>query len=138
MKIYFAGSIRGGREKAGDYKKIIEKLSTFSEVLTEHIGNKELSSHGEVSRTDEEIYVRDVSWIDEADIIVADVTVASLGVGYELGYGEARGKKILCLYEESEGKRLSAMISGNKTMKVVKYSDINSLIPKLEEIINSL
>jgi hypothetical protein len=37
MKIYFAGSIRGGREDAALYLEIIEYLKTFGEVLTEHI-----------------------------------------------------------------------------------------------------
>ncbi len=94
-------------------------------MLTEHIGNKNLSSYGESSRTDEDIYTRDVSWVDEADVVVADVSVTSLGVGYEIGYAEAKGKKIICLYQEEEGKRLSAMVGGNKKIILIEYKDGN-------------
>lgn len=45
MKIYFAGSIRGGRKDAGLYKKIIDYLGKYGEVLTEHIGNKKILPH---------------------------------------------------------------------------------------------
>lgn len=138
MKIYFAGSIRGGREKVEEYKKIISFLAEFGEVLTEHIGNEALSSFGETERTDEAIYVRDVSWIDEADIVVAEVSVTSLGVGYEIGYAEAKGKKIICLYEEMEGKRLSAMLSGNKSFSVLTYKGLDDLKSKLGTFIKSL
>ena len=38
-KVYFAGSIRGGREDANLYKQIIEYIQRSHKVLTEHIGN---------------------------------------------------------------------------------------------------
>ena len=36
--------------------------------------------------------------------MVAEVTQASLGVGYEVGRAVAMNKKILCLYRPQEGK----------------------------------
>lgn len=123
MKFYFAGSIRGGREKALWYEELIMFLGGHGEVLTEHIGSRELSSYGESTGTDEDIYTRDVSWIDEADVVVADVSVTSLGVGYEIGYAEAKGKSIICLYQKEEGKRLSAMIAGNKKVILIEYKN---------------
>lgn len=38
MKIYFCGSIRGGRQDADIYMKIIDQLKSYGEVLTEHVG----------------------------------------------------------------------------------------------------
>ena len=38
LKIYFCGSIRGGREDAQLYAKIISHLKSFGTVLTEHVG----------------------------------------------------------------------------------------------------
>ncbi len=35
MKIYFAGSIRGGRRDAELYYKIVQQLKTYGEVFTE-------------------------------------------------------------------------------------------------------
>lgn len=41
MKIYLAGSIRGGQEKIKDYKKIYEELIKYGEVLTPHVADLE-------------------------------------------------------------------------------------------------
>ena len=38
LKIYFCGSIRGGRDDAQLYAKIISHLKSFGTVLTEHVG----------------------------------------------------------------------------------------------------
>ena len=128
MKIYFAGSIRGGRNDKDIYFEIIKLLSKLGTVLTEHVGGKNLSAIGETSMTEEEIYQRDIKWINEADIVIAEVTQPSLGVGYEIGYAELKGKKLICIYREVEvGKKVSAMILGNKNLKVVKYEGIEEL-----------
>lgn len=128
MKIYFAGSIRGGRDDRDFYFSIINELQKYGTILTEHIGDKELSNLGEVKRTDKEIFDRDTQWIREADLIVAEVSTPSLGVGYELGQAESMSKPVLCLYRETEGKRLSAMISGNNYFNLHLYKDIHDVV----------
>lgn len=135
MKIYFAGSISGGRDYQEIYLEIINYLKTKGKVLTEHIANSNLSSYGETNLTGEEIYTRDIEWIKESDVLVAEVTQVSLGVGYELGFAEGIGKKIICLYREKEGKRLSAMISGNKNFKVIIYKELEEVYKKLGELL---
>lgn len=37
--IYFAGRITGGRKYADLYQRIVEKLKTYGNVLTEHVAN---------------------------------------------------------------------------------------------------
>ena len=39
IKIYFCGSIRGGRQDADLYARLIEHLKTYGPVLTEHVGS---------------------------------------------------------------------------------------------------
>jgi len=46
MKIYFAASIRGGRDDVDIYKKLIDFLNQDNQVLTEHIGDPNLSDEG--------------------------------------------------------------------------------------------
>jgi len=121
MKIYFAGAIRGGREDADLYFKIIHYLGNFGTVLTEHVGSSELSEKGELSRTDYDIFQRDLSWLQSADVVVAEVSTPSLGVGYELGIAEKLKIPILCLYRPTKGKRLSAMINGNEKFQCEAY-----------------
>lgn len=128
MKIYFAGSIRGGRDDQELYALILKELGVYGTVLTEHIGEKALTGLGETQVTDSFIYTRDMDWIRESDMIVAEVSTPSLGVGYELGQAEAMKKPILCLYRPSEGKRLSAMVSGNAYMKVFEYTNLQDIV----------
>ena len=128
MRIYFAGSIRGGRGDREIYGQIITILQNYGQVLTEHIADAKISSYGQTNMTDVEIYTKDVNWIKEADIVVAEVTNPSLGVGYELGFAESLGKKIIALYRKSEDKRLSAMIAGNKNINYVEYKEVSDLL----------
>ncbi len=138
IKIYFAGSITGGRGDQEIYFELINHLKTKGRVLTEHLANSNLSSYGETHISLEEIYTRDVNWIKEADIIIAEVTQVSLGVGYELGFAESLGKKIYCFYREKEETRLSAMISGNSRIKVIKYKTIIQAIEEINKIFSEL
>jgi len=137
MKIYFAASIRGGRDDQEIYFSIIAELQKYGTVLTEHFGNKELTSYGETKLPDNEIFERDMGWVKGSDLIVAEVTTPSLGVGYELGQAEALGKPVLCLYRETEGKRLSAMLSGNSYFKISKYKDLDAVKILLKKYFSS-
>ncbi|MDD3284007.1 MAG: nucleoside 2-deoxyribosyltransferase [Patescibacteria group bacterium] len=123
MKIYFAGSITGGRDDKDIYRQMIKILSQYGTVLTEHVGNVNLNSKGEI-KTDKFIYNRDMSWLKESDIIIAEISTPSIGVGYELGSSEAMEKNILCFYREQKDKRIPVMISGNKNIKIEKYKTI--------------
>ena len=100
MKIYFAGSIRGGRDDAKLYEKIINHIGNHGIVLTEHIGNKNISNQGERKIIDKDIYARDMHWLASADIMIAEVSTPSLGVGYELGIANELNKPTLCLYQK--------------------------------------
>lgn len=124
MKIYFAGSIRAGRDDQELYRQIIQGLQRHGQVLTEHVGDPSITQWGDDGPSDPEIHERDMAWLAEADLIVAEVSTPSLGVGYELGRAESLGKPILCLYREQHGRRLSAMISGNPSMAVVCYQTV--------------
>lgn len=133
LKIYFGGSIKGGRSKVEDYKKIVDYLKTIGTVLDEHVVDPNLQASGE-SITSTEIYNRDVSWINECDILIAEVTVPSLGVGYEIGYAESLNKRIICLYQNDES--ISAMIKGNNSITHISYDDVDELLTKLSTYFN--
>lgn len=136
MKIYFAGSIRGGREDSDLYAKIIESLQNFGEVLTEHVGKKTLSEMGEEFVTEEYIYNRDMQWLKEADVVVAEITTVSMGVGYELGWADGK-KPILALYRSSQDKKLSAMINGSPTIIVKNYQTLDEAKLAIEAFIDT-
>ncbi len=123
MKIYFAGSIRGGREDVALYMQIIDYLKTFGEVLTEHIGDPNLTNAGDDGPTDRYIHNRDLDWLQSSDVLVAEVTSVSMGVGYEIGRAIESGKKVLCLFRPDSGKILSAMIAGCPDLFLVNYKN---------------
>ncbi len=125
MKIYFAGSIRGGRLEAALYQAMIEYLSAFGEVLTKHVGETSLSENGEDGPDDRTIHDRDLAWLSACDLLVAEVSVPSLGVGYELGCAVALKKPVLCLFKSGSARVLSAMISGNPAIQTAVYSSID-------------
>ena len=125
MKIYFAGAIRGGRDDAEFYFNIIHYLEKFGAVLTEHVGSTALSEKGEISLTDNDIFQRDLNWLQSTDVVVAEVSTPSLGVGYELGIAEKLKIPVLCLYRPIKGKRLSAMINGNEKFQCRAYQGLD-------------
>ena len=132
MKIYFAGSIRGGREEEGTYLKLIEHLGTYGQVLTEHVGKKGINI-SEEKNSNKFIYERDIDWLKSCNIMVADVTVPSLGVGYEIAYAESINIPILCLFNTNQKKPLSAMILGNQRLECFNYTNLNEAIAAMDQ-----
>jgi len=133
MKIYFCGSIRGGRDLAHTYEQIIGMLQAKGTVLTEHIGSDEVIQEKDRVLSDKEIHDRDLSWIVESDLLVAEVTVPSLGVGYEIGRAIEMGKPVLCLYNAGSGKALSAMIAGSDKVEMKLYRRVEEIKRILDE-----
>ena len=132
MKVYFAASIRGGRADISIYKQLIAYLSNNHEVLTEHIGDDSIIASGEVERTDKAIRDRDIQWIEECDVMVAETTNPSLGVGYELAYAEHIGKPVIIIHRTNQSQ-LSAMIAGTDYFdSIYYYEEIEDAIGILE------
>jgi nucleoside 2-deoxyribosyltransferase len=122
LKIYFAGSIRGGRGDAALYQEMIQLLAAFGTVLTEHVGDPRLTAAGDDGPNDTAIHDRDMAWLRSCDLVVAEVTLPSLGVGYELGWACALGKPSLALYRPHSDKRLSAMVAGSPGIMAAEYA----------------
>ena len=116
--------------------EMIDYIKQYWEVLTEHVWNKYLSDMWE-KMPSREIHDRDISWLSEADIIIADVTIASLWVWYELGSAVERKKPILCLYNPEENKSLSAMIDGSPWIVVCRYQTLDEAKWCIKQFINS-
>jgi 2'-deoxynucleoside 5'-phosphate N-hydrolase len=135
VKIYFAGSIRAGRDDVLLYQSIIIELSSFGEVLTVHVGDPSLSEKGDDGPNDKFIFDRDMAWLSASDVVVAEVSRPSLGVGYELGCAVALKKPVLCLYRPVSNRPLSAMIAGNPNIQVTEYSSIEEAKSIIEQFI---
>jgi len=128
--IYFAGSIRGGRSDANIYKQLVEELKTYGAVLTEHISLEEVS----FDLSDRHIHDRDLEWLSSSDILIAEVTTPSLGVGYEIGRAVAMEKPVVCLYRKSGEAKLSAMIGGSDGVSVYEYETVEEASNILSDV----
>jgi len=120
MKIYFACSITGGRKDEKVYQQLVRALlEGGNQVPTAHIAD---SGVEEMDARDDplDIYQRDVDWIQGSDLLIAEVTTPSHGVGYEIGYALGLGKPVLCLHREDTA--VSKMISGNPDPLLTVFS----------------
>ena len=107
-KIYFAGSIRGGRNFADLYRKMIEHMQRTDIVLTEHIGQADINLMEKGRMSDAEIYNQDTAWLRESDMVVA----------------------------ECSNPQLSAMLSGNPYFEIYPYQTEEELVSLMDKILS--
>lgn len=134
MKIYVSGSIYGGTQKIDTYKILIEELEKYGEVVDQQIADLNTIAN-EDYQNDEDIYKDLELKLMAADIVFAEVSVPSLGVGYELGFADKIGKKIVAVYDENYTKKVSTMIRGNKRIRLIPYKDIEEITSNLESLL---
>jgi len=137
-KIFVSGSIRGGRQLLDTYRLICETLrENGAEVLSWHIADPELEET-ESKMTEQEIYDRDMGLLAESDALIAEVTVPSTGVGYELCRALDLKIPVLCLHRPDAV--VSAMVLGNPypSMKIRTYSNEGALKEIIVEFIRAL
>ncbi len=134
MRIYMSGSIYGGTQKIETYKTLINNLRNYGEVLNDNIADENTIAN-EAFQKDEDIFNDLVAKMQTADIVFAEVSIPSLGVGYELGLADSLDKKIIAIYDKEYIDKVSTMIRGNKRIKLIPYHNLEEIINNLEEII---
>ena len=133
MKVYFACSISGGRKDEKAYQYLVGVMEGMGiDVPTAHIAETGIEEIDD-QKAPLEIYQRDVNWIQDSDILVAEVSTPSHGVGYEIGYALSLDMPVLCLYKD--GIVVTKMISGNPDplLSVMAYADLQ----QAEEILQT-
>lgn len=125
VKVYFACSIRGGGDTSS-YLAIIDAIKLAGGDVISEVFVHDAINYGGSPLPPKKIYTRDIEMIQSADVMIAEVTNPSLGVGYELAYAENLGRPILCLFNKDSGNRLSAMVAGNdyNTVAYIESADI--------------
>jgi 2'-deoxynucleoside 5'-phosphate N-hydrolase len=121
MNIYFSCSITGGRKDEEVYQALVDSLlMDRHEVPTAHLSRPDVLELEAVTPA-REVYQRDSTWVKECDVLIAEVSTPSHGVGYEIALALISGKPVLCLYRI--GCKVSKMIVGNTSpgLKVVQY-----------------
>lgn len=137
MNIYFSCSLTGGRKDENIYAHIVDHLLERGfEVPTEHLARPEVMDLEKIVDP-EEVYRRDIEWIDACDAVVAEVSTPSHGVGYEIAYALGIGKKVLCCYRE--GTPVSKMITGNRSpsLTVASYRSEQEALDLIDDFLGA-
>ena len=137
MKIYFACSITGGREFESVYQSIVHALAENGHsVLTAHLVESDVMEV-EAGLSPRDVYIRDTDWLRECDVLIAEVSAPSHGVGYEVGLALQFDKPVLVLYQD--GRKVSKMISGNpdEILAVKSYSSAEEAIQTALQFLSS-
>lgn len=137
MKIYFACSIRGGRDHGPIYAELVEYIKSKTTLLTEIFADNKLTADG-MNKPSSVIWETDVAWVKEADAVIAEVTNPSLGVGYEIAKAEEWSKPVLALFHNDGSRKLSAMIDGSPNTKTVYYTTISEAKEAVNKFIKDL
>jgi len=138
MKIYFSGSISGGREHEAIYQHLVARLQAQGhDVLSAHVADP-IALEAEKGLPPREVFVRDVNWVRECEAMIAEVSTPSLGVGYEYGLAVQLGKPVLCVYRS--GVRMSKMVTGNPApnLSVAMYSNLAELDERIDAFLYNL
>jgi len=138
MNIYFACSITGGRAFESIYQEFTRTLLADShDVPTAHLAESNVMALEKVIDP-REVYNRDVTWIRACDALIAEVSVPSHGVGYEIGFALAAGKRVLCLAQA--GMAVSKMITGNphSALQVKYYRDVADGVGIIREFLSDI
>lgn len=135
MKIVFCGSITGGMDDREIYFQLVDELEKYGEVSSDHKRSFDVTVKDGNMPAD--IHSRDVNYVLQSDVVIAEVTKTSMGVGYELGRAVAAGKKILCLYR-TDFEKISPMITGCPQIKCKKYGNLQEAAIILKQYFNEI
>lgn len=122
--IYFSGAITGGREDVPVYRHFVGALEGAGHrVLAGAVASEAVDDGGE-SHGVRAIFDRDLGWLEEADVLVAEVSTPSHGVGYEIGAARYLfGIPVVALFRPGRTRRCSAMIAGDAGIRLIEYSE---------------
>jgi nucleoside 2-deoxyribosyltransferase len=133
MNIFFTAAVKGGRQGQPEHEAIVQVLQQYGTVLSPHLASDELSEYGETGSTAHDIYTRELAALEQSNIVVAEVTTPSLGVGYFIARATAMGKKVIALYNREDSLRLSAIIQADPLVQVHSYEDQDDLVRIFEQ-----
>ncbi len=133
MKIYLACTVRGDRGALGGVRMIAEHVRAAGhEVLTSHLLEDDVDA-SESSFSSQAVFERDLRWLDSCDLLVAEASGSSYGVGFEVGYilGRAAttGQRVVLVYDRAREGAISRLISGNThpACMVLAYENVQQI-----------
>ena len=143
MNIYLACTVRGSRGAITALRALADALEQGGHaVLTRHLLQDDVDV-AESTLSDRQVYERDMRWLTSADVLIADASGSSYGVGFEVGYllgrSETEGQRVLLLYDISRHGVVSRLVSGNSHPNCTTYGyrDVTDLVQAVERFLLS-
>jgi nucleoside 2-deoxyribosyltransferase len=131
MKIYFGFTVAGDRSAVDTARQVVELLErTGHEVLTRHLVSDN-AWEADRSISAQEVFRRDMGWLKQCDLFIAEVSGSSFGLGFETGYLlGATSKRVVLLYRRDLEKRVSLLITGNthSNCTLVPYATVEEIV----------
>jgi dTMP kinase len=132
MKIYFGAAVSLERaEYLPLYKKIVTEIEKLGhEVLSKHVIDPSIDPTGGLKPS--ELFEREVETVQQADVMVAEVTAPSWGTALLMEKALDQGIPVLALFYKDNGHSLSIMIEGHNELYVDHYtkSNLKSVLKK--------
>ncbi|MBI9044855.1 MAG: nucleoside 2-deoxyribosyltransferase [Anaerolineaceae bacterium] len=138
MNIYFSCSVIGGRQDEKIYQELVGHLiKKGHDVPTVELIEPNVLELEE-GLTDQEIFERDVRWVDQCDALIAEVSTASHGVGYEIALALTLNKPVYCIYLQD--RKVSKMLLGNtfENFQISKYTTIKEAKGYIDKFLQKL
>jgi hypothetical protein len=131
--IYLACTVRGDRSGLEAARYLAGRFTALGhDVLTGHLLADDVD-RSEASVGDREVFERDLRWLDACDVLVAEASGSTYGVGFEVGYIVGRaprtGQRACVLYDARRADTVSRMLSGNTAdaCTTIAYRDHDDL-----------
>lgn len=136
MRIYFGFTVAGDRSSLDIARWVVELLeSKGHEVLTRHLVSDNAWEQDRLI-TPQQVYERDMRWLEQCDIFIAEVSGSSFGLGFETGYLlGTTAKKAFLLYKRDMEARISLLITGNTNPRCVLFPYID--LAEIEEFVSN-
>ena len=138
MRIYLACTVRGDRGGVEAGRAIARHLQQRGhEVLTTHLLADDVDV-AESTLTEDAVYRRDIEWLSSCDLLVAEASGSSYGVGFEVGYVLGRAprtnQRVVLVYDRARRGAISRLITGNcdPACATFGYGSIDELIAWLD------
>lgn len=117
MRVYLACTVRGDRGGVAAGRVINEGLRRHGhDVLTTHLLADDVNE-SEALLSEDQVYCRDIEWLSSCDVLVAEASGSSYGVGFEVGYVIGRaattGQRVVLVYDATRRSAISRLITGN-------------------------
>ena len=117
MNIYLACTVRGDRGAIRTLRALADAVEAMGHtVLTRHLLDDDADVQ-ESGITERAVFERDLRWLAAADLLIAEASGSSFGVGFEVGYVIGRAaettQRVLLVYEAARRSVVSRLIVGN-------------------------